>query len=52
MNIQSNPVNTDPEGAIKSVLVNGVSLFGGLYLEKIYSLHVRALFSRDKANCP
>ena len=26
MNIRSNPVNTDPEGVIKSVSVNGVSL--------------------------
>ena len=38
MNIQSNPVNTDPEGAIKSVRVSAVSSFRGLYLEKIYSL--------------
>ena len=33
--IPSNPVNTDTEGAIESVRINGVSALRGLNLEKM-----------------
>ena len=33
--LQSNPVNTDSEGAIESVHINGVSVLSGLSLEKM-----------------
>ena len=33
--IQSNPVNTVTEGAIESVLINGVSVLSGLNLEQM-----------------
>ena len=33
--IQSNPVNTDIEGAKESVRINGVSVLSGLNLEKM-----------------
>ena len=32
--MQSNPVNTDTEGAIESVRINGVSVLTGRNLEK------------------
>ena len=33
--MQSNPVNTDTEGAIESVRINGVSVLSRLNLEKM-----------------
>ena len=33
--VQSNPVDTDNEGAIESVRINGVSVLSGLNLEKM-----------------
>ena len=41
---QSNPFNTDTDGAIKSVRFNRVSIISGLNLEKMYGLS----FSREK----
>ena len=35
VNIQSNPVNKDTEGAIESVRINGVSVFNGSSSEKM-----------------
>ena len=35
MLIQSNPVNTDIEGSVKSVCINGVPVLSGLNLEKM-----------------
>ena len=33
--IQSNPVNTDIEGSVESVRINGVCVLSGLNLEKM-----------------
>ena len=33
--VQSHPVNTDTEGVIESVHINGVSVLSGLNLEKM-----------------
>ena len=41
---QSNPFNTDTDGAIKSVRFNRVSVISGLNLEKMYGLS----FPREK----
>ena len=35
LNIQSNPVNTDTEGAMESVCVNGVSVLSRMNLDKM-----------------
>ena len=35
LNIQSNPVNTDTEGAMESVCINGVSLLSRLNLDEM-----------------
>ena len=47
MKVQSDPVITDTEGAIESVLIKGVSVLSRLNLEKI-----SGFFPRDKENCP
>ena len=44
----SNPVNTDTEGTIDKVRINGVSVLSGLNLEKMK----RPSFPWDKSNCP
>ena len=44
----SNPVNTDTEGTIERVRINGVSLLSVLNLEKMKRLS----FPWDKSNCP
>ena len=36
LTIQSNPVNTDTEGVIEGVRINGVSILSRLNLEEIY----------------
>ena len=33
--VQSNHVNTDTEGAVERVLINGVSVLSGLNLKKV-----------------
>ena len=45
--MQSNPVNTDTEGAIESFRINGVSVFSRLNLENTWGLS----FPGDKATC-
>ena len=46
--IQSNPVDTENEGATESVRINSVSVLSGFNTEKMYGLP----FPRDKVNCP
>ena len=46
IHIQSNTANTDTEGAVKNVHINGVSVLNRLNLEKMEGLS----FPRDEAN--